>query len=127
MSKKWSVGAVAVLAALTLAACGNSKSASSTSSSKPTLPLSYSSKKSAIKGGTLEVAEVNTAAFKGIWDNALTTNAEDADMMQYGNESLFATDKNFKIVNGGAANLKLNQKAKTATIKINPKVKWSDG
>lgn len=127
MSKKWSVGAVAVLAALTLAACGNSKSASSTSSSKPTLPLSYSSKKSAIKGGTLEVAEVNTAAFKGIWDNALTTNAEDTDMMQYGNESLFATDKNFKIVNGGAANLKLNQKAKTATIKINPKVKWSDG
>ncbi|MCV3554324.1 oligopeptide ABC transporter substrate-binding protein [Pediococcus ethanolidurans] len=127
MSKKWSVGAVAVLAALTLAACGNSKSASSTSSNKPTLPLTYSSKKSAIKGGTLKVAEVNTAAFKGIWDNALTTNAEDADMMQFGNEGLFATDKNFKIVKGGAANLTLNQKSKTATIKINPKVKWSDG
>ena len=51
MSKKWSVGAVAVLAALTLAACGNSKSASS-KFKQTNITLSYSSKKSAIKGGT---------------------------------------------------------------------------
>ncbi|KJU74372.1 peptide ABC transporter substrate-binding protein [Pediococcus damnosus LMG 28219] len=127
MSKsKWAIGIVSVLAVMTLAGCGNSKSAS-TKTTKPTLPTSYSSKKKAISGGTLKVAEVNSSAFKGIWDDALTSNAEDTDVMQFGNEALFKYDKNFKYIKGGAADLSLNQKAKTATIKINPKVKWSDG
>lgn len=47
--------------------------------------------------------------------------------MQYGDESLFATNNTYKYVKGGAADIKINKDAKTATITINPKVKWSDG
>ena len=47
--------------------------------------------------------------------------------MQYGAESLFATDDQYVFTDKGAATIKINQKAKTATINIKKNVKWSDG
>ncbi|WP_257615933.1 ABC transporter substrate-binding protein, partial [Oenococcus oeni] len=44
-----------------------------------------------------------------------------------GLDTLFFNDKNYKIVNGGLANLKLDRKAKTATITIRKNAKWSNG
>ena len=47
--------------------------------------------------------------------------------MQYGAESLFSTDDHYVFTNKGAATIKIDQKAKTATINIKKGVKWSDG
>ena len=51
----------------------------------------------------------------------------DSDFMQFGNESLFDTDNNYKINNKGAATFKLDKNAKTVTITVKKDVKWSDG
>jgi peptide/nickel transport system substrate-binding protein len=120
--------------AITLTACGNSNSSSSSSSSSSTgtttkvsFPNTLKNDKPTVDGGTLSVGMVSAGPFKGIFNEELYGDTSDATVMGPGSESLFKTDKNFKIIDGGPADLKLDNSAKTATITINPKVKWSDG
>ncbi len=113
--------------ALTLAACGNSnrsnvneaKNAAKFSSTVPAKP--------AKKGGTVKVAVITDTPFTGIFNDELATTSTDTEVAQYGAESLFATDDHYKFTNKGAATIKIDQKAKTATINIKKGVRWSDG
>ena len=108
--------------ALTLAACGNNNQDTSHPNFKE-----YTPKKAIKNGGSVSVAVVTDTPFTGIFNDELSTNNTDSEVMQYGDESLFATNDTYKYVKGGAADIKINKNAKTATITINPKVKWSDG
>lgn len=112
---------------MTLGACSNKSSNDQTKTAKVNLPLEYKNDKKAVKNGVLKTAFVSDSAFKGIFSEELYSDAADANVMRYGAESLFAVDDNYKFRDGGAATIKFNYKAKTATVKINPKVKWSDG
>ena len=82
---------------------------------------------SAKKGGKVNVAIETDTPFTGIFSNELSTSAIDSEVMQYGGESLFATDDEYRYTNDGAASIKIDQNAKTATIKLKNNVKWSDG
>ncbi|MBL3531949.1 oligopeptide ABC transporter substrate-binding protein [Companilactobacillus zhachilii] len=123
--------AVTFLAAITLAGCSNNSSSES-SSAAVKLPTAYNNKaatdKNATKNGTLKLAIVNNAPFQGISDPTLASNNEDAQAFAPGGQnSLFNVDKNYKIIDGGLANQKLDRKAKTATITIRKNAKWSNG
>lgn len=112
--------------ALTLAACGNSESNSNESSTA----VKFSSavpKKATKNGGTVKVAIETDTPFTGIFNNELSTSETDSEVMQYGAETLFSTDDHYVFTNKGAATIKIDQKAKTATINIKKGVKWSDG
>lgn len=125
MKKGKLIGTLTLLSgvALTLAACGNSNS---NNTSHPN--FKESTPKKTIKDcGNVSVAVVTDTPFTGIFNDELSTNNTDSEVMQYGDESLFATNNTYKYVKGGAADIKINKDAKTATITINPKVKWSDG
>ncbi|WP_155287340.1 oligopeptide ABC transporter substrate-binding protein [Lacticaseibacillus zhaodongensis] len=133
-TKKWLSAGVAVAAVLSLAACSNSKSSSSSSNSTATkikMSPAYKNTAKATKAGnnsTLKVAEVNDAPFEGITSPTIATNAEDSDVFAPGGSgSLFNVDNNYKIVDGGLANLKLSRSAKTATITLRKNAKWSNG
>lgn len=117
--------AATTLAVLALAGCGSKNADQATT--KVNLPETYKNNKPAKQGGTLKTAVVSDSAFKGIFNDGLSTDAVDSTVSQFGNESLFATDKNYKYAKGGAADIKIDRKAKTATITFNPKAKWSDG
>ena len=109
--------------ALTMAACGNSnQNQTANTHFKESVP-----KKAIKKGGHVSVAVEVDTPFTGIFNDELSTNATDTEVMQYGDESLFATDDIYNYRKGGAADISIDKDAKTATIKINPKVKWSDG
>lgn len=108
--------------ALTLAACGNNNKDTSHPNFKE-----YTPKKAIKNGGSVSVTVVTDTPFTGIFNDELSTNNTDSEVMQYGDESLFATNDTYKFVKGGAADIKINKNAKTATVTINPKVKWSDG
>ena len=111
--------------ALTLAACGNSNNNSQTTdttkfkSAVPSKPMK--------KGGNVTVAVETDTPFTGIFLNELSTSATDTEVSQYGNEALFAINDTYGYVKGGPADISINKDAKTATITINPKLKWSDG
>ncbi|KRL52739.1 oligopeptide ABC transporter substrate-binding protein [Furfurilactobacillus rossiae] len=126
MSKtKIALTGMAALSVLTLAACSNGNSSSSNKMVK--LPQAYKNSKSAIKGGTLKVAEVNDAPFQGITDPALASNAEDTDVFAPEIQDLFNNDSHYKFKNGGPANFKLDKSAKTITVTLRNNLKWSDG
>ncbi|MBD5428987.1 oligopeptide ABC transporter substrate-binding protein [Lactobacillus sp.] len=111
--------------ALTLAACGNSNSNSQTTDTtkfKSAVPS-----KPTKKGGNVTVAVETDTPFTGIFLNELSTSATDTEVSQYGNETLFAMNDTYGYVKGGPADISINKDAKTATITINPKLKWSDG
>ena len=81
----------------------------------------------AIKGGTLQVALVNDSPFQGIFSSTLYEDAYDAEIMAYSSNSLFDTDGDFLISDGGIATLEVDDTNNKAIIKIQEGVKWSDG
>ncbi|MGL5899558.1 MAG: oligopeptide ABC transporter substrate-binding protein [Lactobacillaceae bacterium] len=133
--KKILSAGVTLLATTMMVACGssNSSSSSSSSSTKNTdtnsakVTFKTDSKKGDSKGGDLKVAEINDTPFSANWLPEIQTSAIDEHIMKWASEGLFKTDDNFNIQDGGPANIKFDDKAKTATITINPKLKWSDG
>lgn len=129
--KKWVVAGLTMFSALALAACSNSGDNSEVKSGfKPSAKLAEyydNTSSTTYNNGTLKVAEFNSAPFAGITSPTLQANAEDGDVYSPGSVGLFNTDANNRIIDGGLANLKLDKKAMTATITINPKAKWSNG
>lgn len=113
-------------AALTLVACGKSNAIQNDSKSvarfSSTVPA-----KTAVAGGTVKVGIATDTPFTGVFNDELYTSVTDAEAMQYGAESLLATDDLFKFTDKGAATVKLDRQAKTVTINIKKGVKWSDG
>lgn len=112
--------------ALTLTACGQSNNARNDSKEaarfKETVPV-----KAAKKGGVVKVAVETDTPFTGIFNDELSTTSVDSEVAQYGDESLFGTNDLYRFNNSGAATIKINRKAKTATVTIKKGVKWSDG
>ena len=113
-------------AALTLAACGKPDSHSNEASTAAKFSSAVPAK-TAKDGGTVKVAVETDTPFTGIFNGELSTSATDTEVMQYGAESLFGTDDHYKYNDNGAATIKIDPKAKTATVNIKKGVKWSDG
>ena len=122
-----SVGVVTA-AALTLVACGKSNKTASNEGAKTASKFPVETPvKTAKKGGTIKVAEITDTPFTGVFNEELQMDQPSADVASPGQESLFETDDEYKINDKGPATLKLDRKAKTATITVKKGVKWSDG
>ncbi|QBO36580.1 oligopeptide ABC transporter substrate-binding protein [Periweissella cryptocerci] len=91
------------------------------------IKLAYNNKTKAIKGGILQMGLVEDQPFAGIFLPEVTTRDDDVTLAQPLGVSIFKTDKTYKIIDGGAANLRLDAKTKTATITLRKNLKWSDG
>lgn len=129
MKKGKLLGSVGVLTAatLTLVACGKSNTKSNEGAKTASKFPVQTPVKTAKQGGTLKVAEVTNTPFTGVFNEELQMDTPSADVSSPGQESLFDTDDHYKINDKGPATLKLDRKAKTATITIKKGVKWSDG
>lgn len=131
MTKKSIFGLVTLAASLSLllVACGSKSSTTSTtgSTAQVSFPQTMSNSKKAVKGGTLSVAVVNDSPFKGVFSEELYDDAYDNYFMAPAAESLFGIKAGYKFDDTGAATIKFDNNAKTATITIKPTVKWSDG
>lgn len=132
--KKKIFGVVALASVTLLAACGGGNGGTDSSGNKATetedaskMPLKVSNDKDAIDGGTLDVAVVMDTQFQGLFQQEFYQDNYDYQFMQPSVESLFLCDSDFKIVDGGAANLKLDEDNNTATITLRDNLKWSDG
>lgn len=140
--KKWyKLLGLTAAASLALVACGNSDSdsdsgsetADSSSSSEsgevvaPELATTVDNEGEAIDGGTLQVGLVTDSPFQGIFSWEFYEDAYDAEIMQFGFESLFGADDDFQIDDSGKATLELDQENNKATITLKEGLKWSDG
>ncbi|OJF03689.1 peptide-binding protein [Weissella confusa] len=131
MSKavKWLLGlvvlALAAVAAFFAFGQGGKQAEDKTKVGK--LSVAYNNEDKLIKGGDLKVAAVSDSPFDGSYLAPLQDDALTAHLYSPTGVGLFKTDKQFKVVDGGAANLKLDGKAKTATIRLRKDLTWSDG
>ncbi|KRM90225.1 oligopeptide ABC transporter substrate-binding protein [Fructilactobacillus florum] len=131
--RKWAVMVAMTVVPLTLAACSNDQNATvNPNKLKPSYSAQGSSDSKANQG-TLKLAEVNNSPFAGISSPTLSTNAEDSDVFSPGGEqpgsvnSLFKTDSDYKIIDGGMANQRIDRNRQTVTITLRKNAKWSNG
>ncbi|GLB46501.1 peptide ABC transporter substrate-binding protein [Philodulcilactobacillus myokoensis] len=131
--RKWLTAGVVMLSTGLFAACSNSNSSQVKSGYKPSVKLSQTyhnpnETNSTYNNGTLKLGEFYNSPFAGITDPALTSMEEDTDMFSPGGgDQLFFVNNKDEVVNGGLANLKLDKKAKTATVTVRNNAKWSNG
>lgn len=132
--KKSVLGTITLLSVLALAACGNGGTSSSDGGNDATqteditgLPIEVENDEDTVEAGTLEVGVVMDTQFQGLFLTEFYKDNYDAQFMLPSNESLFLTDSDFKIVDGGAANLELDPDNNTATVTLRDNLKWSDG
>ncbi|CAH0416714.1 oligopeptide ABC transporter substrate-binding protein [Periweissella fabaria] len=124
------LAATTALFSLVLAGCGNKGASSTPTASVGNLKLAYDNKEAPVKDGTLNIAMVQDTPFQGIFAPVLQQDLVDQFLTEpvagvYG--TLFKTTSQFKIIDGGQANIKLNKADKTATITLHKGLKWSDG
>lgn len=136
MNKKKALSMVLIAFVLLLAACNNSTTpATSTETNKESESVKETGKfvskvsnnEAAIKGGTLNYGLASDTPFEGILNPVFYEGSPDFSVIQFFYPSLFALDKNFDIIDGGAANVKFSNENKTATVKIDDKLNWTDG
>lgn len=137
--KKTKFGMITLLAALVLGACGQSNeggtgstdtgesSSDAAASDIGTMPLAVVNDGEVMDGGTLDVAVVMDTQFQGLFQWEFYQDTYDNDFMLPSHEQLFLRDADFKIVDGGAADLDLDIENNIATITLRDDLKWSDG
>ncbi|QBP18167.1 ABC transporter substrate-binding protein [Acetilactobacillus jinshanensis] len=120
---------VVLMSMLGLAACSNNANGTNKHAHlSETYTAPGKTSKSADEHSTLKVAEVASSPFTGVSSPTLQTMGEDQDVFAPGGGgAMFNQNKNYKIVNGGLANLKLSKKNKTATVTLRKNAKWSNG
>lgn len=127
-----SITTAVALFATFLAGCGNKQATNKdATATAQNLQLGYNNTAKAIKGGTFITAMVQDTPFTGQFLPEIQLNLTDsyltAPLTPGATGSYFATNAEFKIIDGGAANIALNKNDKTATITLHKGLTWSDG
>ncbi len=130
--KRLVAAGLTMFSAVALAACSNSNNSDVKSGYKPSVKMAEiyqnpNKSSSTYNDGTLKVAEFSSSPFAGMSTASLQSKSDDIDVYSPGSVSLFKTNAKDEIVDGGLANLRLDKKAKVATITLRPDAKWSNG
>jgi peptide/nickel transport system substrate-binding protein len=135
--RKYQFGLVTLMSVFVLGACGQGNggtdstgaqsSDEGTSNDVTTMPVEVKNDGEIIDGETLNVAVVMDTQFQGLFQWEFYQDAYDRDFMSPSHEYLFLNDSDFKIVDGGPANLDLDLDNNKATITLRDDLKWSDG
>lgn len=90
-------------------------------------PKATTNTAAAIAGGTMNYGLISDTPFEGILNPVFYSGNPDFEVIQFFYPSLFATDENFDVKDGGAANISFSNDNKTVNVKIDDKLNWSDG
>ncbi|VWL85691.1 ABC transporter substrate-binding protein [Oceanivirga miroungae] len=120
---------LSALLVVSVIACGPGKKRSEQSQdlSKSKFEMNYTSEKEAIKGGVYNVALVEDTPFKGILSPALYTDNTDWRIIENIAPSIFWSDEDYNVTNGGMSDIDFDVDNKVITIKFREGLKWEDG
>lgn len=81
----------------------------------------------AVENATLKVAYINDSPFTGIFHQAFASGNPDMEILAYSTNGTFKIDENYRLVNGGGADIEFKPEEKKAIITIHEKYTWNDG
>lgn len=130
MKKKTLLGLVTVAGlSLTLAACSNNKPTETKNPDEKKehhFSPTVKNQGEAIKGQTLEIAQVSSNDFTGIFSRTFATNTLDSSFFEPADEPLFTYDENLRVRDGAAA-VKFDEAKKQVRLTLRDNLKWNDG
>ena len=80
-----------------------------------------------VKDATLKIAYISDSPFTGIFHQAFASGNPDMEILTYSTNGAFAVDENYKLINGGGANIEFLPKERKAIVTIHEKYTWNDG
>ena len=80
-----------------------------------------------VENATLKIAYVSDSPFTGIFHQAFASGNPDQEIMAYSTNGTFKSDENYRLVNGGGADIEFKPEEKKAIITIHEKYTWNDG
>ena len=116
---------------LLVTACGPGEKKSKTGGNvneNVAFPVETANDAPAVKDAFLKVAIVKDSPLVGLLNDALYSDGYDGILIDnFLGASIFETDENFEVTDGGIATLTVDAPNKKVTIKIKDGMKWSDG
>lgn len=110
-----------------LTACTSKNKNSKAVDEQLVFPLDVSNTRTTIENGELTYAQVSDNPFEGTLNKVFYQGQPDAEIMQFFDENLLATDGDYIITNEGAATYEISADNKTITLTIKDGVNWHDG
>ena len=80
-----------------------------------------------VENATLKIAYVSDSPFTGIFHQAFASGNPDQEIMAYSTNGTFKSDENYRLVNGGGADIEFKPEEKKVIITIHEKYTWNDG
>ena len=132
MKKLSKIVALCLATSFLFTACGNSNNKSKTNQEEKKEVgvqdnLVIENEGTPVENATLKIAYVSDSPFTGIFHYAYATNSSDLEILTYCAGGTFKVDENFKLINGGGADLEFKPEEKKVIITINEKYTWDDG
>ena len=132
MKKLSKIVALCLATLFLFTACGNSNNKSKTNQEEKKEVgvqdnLVIENEGTPVENATLKIAYVSDSPFTGIFHYAYATNSSDLEILTYCAGGTFKVDENFKLINGGGADLEFKPEEKKVIITINEKYTWNDG
>ena len=132
MKKLSKFTALALLTAISLTACANKgDSGKKKEEEKKKVgvqdKLVIENEGTPVSDATLKVAYVSASPFTGVFHQAFADGNPDMEIMNFAMNGTFLTDGEFKLRNGGGADVEFKPEEKKAVVTINDKYTWNDG
>ena len=132
MKKLSKIVALCLATSFLFTACGNSNNKSKTNQEEKKEVgvqdnLVIENEGTPVENATLKIAYISDSPFTGIFHQAFATGNPDMEILAYSTNGTFKMDENYKLTNGGGADIEFNVDEKKATITINEKYTWNDG
>ena len=132
MKKLSKIVALCLATSFLFTACGNSNNKSKTNQEEKKEVgvkdnLVIENEGTPVENATLKIAYVSDSPFTGIFHYAFSQNSSDLEIMTYCAGGTFKVDENFKLINGGGADIEFKPEEKKVIITINEKYTWNDG
>ena len=80
-----------------------------------------------VQNATLKIAHVSDSPFTGIFHQAFADGNPDMEILGYSTNGTFKSDENYRLVNGGGADIEFKPEEKKVIVTIHEKYTWNDG
>jgi len=125
MKKSSKIVALYLATTFLLSGCGNTERAKEKVGIQDNMVIENEG--TPVENATLKIAYVSDSPFTGIFHQAFASGNPDQEILGYSTNGTFKSDENYRLVNGGGADIEFKPEEKKVIVTIHEKYTWNDG